>query len=99
MLRSLAKSMASSVMSVPNWMVSVRPRALLVLYPVRLACHLIHFRFYIDVMVLEFDNLLVLNKDGGREGTNDKADKIFGGELPALAKEVARLETVRVYAG
>lgn len=31
--------------------------------------------------------------DGGR------ADKVLGEELPALAKEVARVETVRMYAG
>ncbi|XP_065630542.1 RINT1-like protein MAG2 [Quercus suber] len=35
--------------------------------------------------------------DGGGEG-NGKAEKILGEELPALAKEVARVETVRIYA-
>lgn len=39
--------------------------------------------------------LLMLNccVDGGR------SDKSLGEELPALAKEVARLEAVRMYAG
>ncbi|KAF3942757.1 hypothetical protein CMV_030615, partial [Castanea mollissima] len=35
--------------------------------------------------------------DGGGEG-NGKVEKILGEELPALAKEVARVETVRIYA-
>jgi len=40
--------------------------------------------------------LVLLSEDGGR----GKADgKGFKEELAALAKEVARLETVRVYAG
>ena len=42
--------------------------------------------------------MLNLHIDGGGEG-NGKAEKILGEELPALAKEVARVETVRIYAG
>lgn len=38
-----------------------------------------------------------LISDGGRDG-NGRAEQILGEELPALAKEVAKVETVRMYA-
>ena len=52
--------------------------------------------------VLDFEKLnwLLLCEDGGRgQGDDGKGGKGFREELAALAKEVARLETVRVYAG
>lgn len=47
------------------------------------------------MLVLEFDHYMLKFTcvDGGR------SDKVLGEELPALAKEVARVETVRMYAG
>lgn len=47
------------------------------------------------MLILEFDHYMLKFAcvDGGR------ADKVLGEELPALAKEVARVETVRMYAG
>lgn len=48
--------------------------------------------------ILVFCFLLVI-EDGGRCEGDGKGGKGFREELATLAKEVARLETVRVYAG
>jgi hypothetical protein len=40
-----------------------------------------------------------LGVDGGGGDGNGRAEQILGEELPALAKEVAKVETVRIYAG
>lgn len=100
--RSPAKSTASSATSMPGWML-LRPLALPALCQVRIELQFDEFLRFLGFCVVFwiFGNWFVLlNEGGGRdEGDDGKGGKGFREELAALAKEVARLETVRVYAG